>query len=476
MQLAPGPIPPISGSWYDQSIEDPGLVSHVVGALASLDALEPQMDITLAPSAVLDDALPDSGELAGLDELDQNLPSWSNALSQWDDPTIDSIADAGSRAIGDVYSELPAEAWQPLPPEQIFEAGQPLQVGGISPQVSLSNLTNPGATGFLVGDQYQFSIAGFLNENKQGLLVTAPLWAQFTKDGTDQPQFRVGTSDATGAFTYSGTWGPGDTGSWSGYFLTLDQGQVTNQTPNVDWVVVALGTPASVASALYAKLLSKRPQGSTPVPLTPPVASPALSVTPAAPSMPTFVSTTPSGLAAPVQVPDYATYLDVYVAGATDTLVRNIGTLQDKLDFVTSAGATYRALYPLVPADAAVLAAALQRVRDFYASVPPAAAEPVQPTPAAAPSVELMNTTSPGDRNFLVGESWALTVRGQPNSEVVISGAKDGQALTPAVLGQTNAAGEFRLSGTMSAAEVGDWSESYAVGGANVGSLNFGVR
>jgi hypothetical protein len=166
----------------------------------------------------------------------------------------------------------------------------------------------------------------------------------------------------------------------------------------------------------------------------------------------------------------------VYVAGATDTLVRNIGTLQDKLDFVTSAGATYRALYPLVPADAAVLAAALQRVRDFYASVPPAAAEPVQPPPAAAPSVDLQNTTRPGNRDFLVGDAWALTVSGAVVAQVVISGSKDGQALTPAVLGQTNSAGEFRLSGTMSAAEVGDWSESYTVGGANVGSLNFGVR
>jgi len=99
-----------------------------------------------------------------------------------------------------------------------------------------------------------------------------------------------------------------------------------------------------------------------------------------------YVLTVASGQGNPTIVPDYATYLQTYVDGATNVEVQHVGSLSDKLGFVQNASDTYQALYPGVPADPATLTAALNTVSNFY-SQPGGAAPPPPPTPPPAPPI-----------------------------------------------------------------------------------------
>ncbi len=100
------------------------------------------------------------------------------------------------------------------------------------------------------------------------------------------------------------------------------------------------------------------------------------------------------------------------------------------------------------------------------------------PVPSDAPLfATLANLTERArDLNFRVGDRWELVVTGKHDKDVEISGTYNRQPLTPLVLGQTNSAGRFVLDGSMSEAEVGDWTEQYKVGGEQVpGGFTFTV-
>lgn len=75
------------------------------------------------------------------------------------------------------------------------------------------------------------------------------------------------------------------------------------------------------------------------------------------------------------------------------------------------------------------------------------------------------------------GDTWKIQVTGgQPNSPVVVTfsgnNPNSGQS---GVLGNTGALGNFSTTGTIQASQVGDWVETYTVGGVNAGSFSFSV-
>jgi hypothetical protein len=128
------------------------------------------------------------------------------------------------------------------------------------------------------------------------------------------------------------------------------------------------------------------------------------------------------------------------------------------------------------------------------AYVPPAAAPPTAVNPLASNpsfwdvligstpatsgsqgvSATMVNTSRPG-QSLQVGDSWALTVTGAPNSPVSNSATQNGTALGTTPYGSTNGAGVFTLNGTATASTVGNWSETWSVGGVNAPALNFTV-
>jgi len=77
------------------------------------------------------------------------------------------------------------------------------------------------------------------------------------------------------------------------------------------------------------------------------------------------------------------------------------------------------------------------------------------------PSIQLTNTTRGGSTVFYVGDNWTLSIGGGlPNAAVI--GIANGN-FTP--YGSTDGNGNWSLSGYMSQGDVGQWSESWTVGG-----------
>jgi hypothetical protein len=106
-----------------------------------------------------------------------------------------------------------------------------------------------------------------------------------------------------------------------------------------------------------------------------------------------------------------------------------------------------------------------------------AAATPAARTESTAPVTVRLNASGGlNPARIAVGENWALTITGPPNSPVIIGGTKNGAALKPVTLGSTDASGNFVLYGQAGPGDVGAWSETYTVGGvAWPGTLNFQV-
>jgi hypothetical protein len=98
-------------------------------------------------------------------------------------------------------------------------------------------------------------------------------------------------------------------------------------------------------------------------------------------------------------------------------------------------------------------------------------------TPAAqgARGGQLSFSTSRGGTSLQVGDTWTIRITGAtPGSPVTVVGGKNG-ARDSNVMGSTDGSGNFSLSGTLTADQVGTWSESWSVGGASSGSFSFTV-
>ncbi|MGO9131976.1 MAG: beta strand repeat-containing protein [Bryobacteraceae bacterium] len=95
---------------------------------------------------------------------------------------------------------------------------------------------------------------------------------------------------------------------------------------------------------------------------------------------------------------------------------------------------------------------------------------------ASQVTVQVSNTTRPGNTNFNVGDSFQIGVQGPPNQQVTntVNQNNNGWSTTP--YGYTDSSGNFSLSGTMSSSAVGSWTEVWAAAGIQATpTLSFAV-
>jgi hypothetical protein len=92
-------------------------------------------------------------------------------------------------------------------------------------------------------------------------------------------------------------------------------------------------------------------------------------------------------------------------------------------------------------------------------------------TPA---SVTLTNVSRPG-QPLAAGDGFLLTIKGAPNSPVVGSASQNGTSLGSTPWGNTDSTGVKQINGTMSAPNVGNWVETWTVGGGPPANLSFSV-
>lgn len=92
-----------------------------------------------------------------------------------------------------------------------------------------------------------------------------------------------------------------------------------------------------------------------------------------------------------------------------------------------------------------------------------------------AGSVAFTNITSGNASQFRVGDSWRVSISGaSPNQPIVVTGVQNGKSSTTQ-LGVTDASGAWTSTGTMDASTVGNWTESWSVGGVPAAQLSFTV-
>jgi len=104
----------------------------------------------------------------------------------------------------------------------------------------------------------------------------------------------------------------------------------------------------------------------------------------------------------------------------------------------------------------------------------PAAAAP----PPAAPisGGRLAFTSSRGSNSLQVGDTWLVSITGaSPNMPVTVSGSMPSGAFSGSAMGSTDGAGNFSKAGAVSAADIGNWAENWAVGGVSSGAVSFSV-
>jgi hypothetical protein len=94
---------------------------------------------------------------------------------------------------------------------------------------------------------------------------------------------------------------------------------------------------------------------------------------------------------------------------------------------------------------------------------------------SAAPSVNLSNSSGGSSNSFNVGDSWQIVVTGAPNATVQASASQNGTSLGTSTMGTIGANGQLILQGTFTSSQVGNWTESWTVGGQSAGSITFSV-
>lgn len=103
-------------------------------------------------------------------------------------------------------------------------------------------------------------------------------------------------------------------------------------------------------------------------------------------------------------------------------------------------------------------------------------AGPTQPVATSYPiSVRLVNNSGGSNSTFNVGDSWTITVTGPPNSAVTAGATQNGTSLGTSPMGTIDSRGQLVITGTMAAAQVGSWVETWNVAGKQVGNIAFAV-
>jgi len=128
-------------------------------------------------------------------------------------------------------------------------------------------------------------------------------------------------------------------------------------------------------------------------------------------------------------------------------------------------------------------AAAQQAAGNYIvASSIPIAANPLTSTQVTQQAVQTSSGGSGGmnfsfqPSGYAVGDTWTMQISGAtPNSPVSISASQNGTALGTTPFGNTDANGNWSLSGTFDSTTIGSWVETVMIGGASVGTVSFTI-
>lgn len=228
MRLDPGPIPPLSASWLDTSIDQPGFTGLVTAQLAGVDPLEQQMDALVDPAATFELALPDDGVMSALDQVDQINGDHAALAGEWQIAPLDAYKTQGDAAILDAVQNTPGEAWTPVPEPAGYEGPAPAPPSPGAPGVTIANLTRPGASDFFEGEQYEITV----QMPTEGLVLAQYYQTQvqlyWWSPAGDKGNFSLGTTDLNGRLGYSGVWPAGSAGWHAAFVATSSDG---SQTP-----------------------------------------------------------------------------------------------------------------------------------------------------------------------------------------------------------------------------------------------------
>ena len=144
--------------------------------------------------------------------------------------------------------------------------------------------------------------------------------------------------------------------------------------------------------------------------------------------------------------------------------------------------ARYVAQYNTAYATASI---ALQsQVQSGQISVPssyvaPNALNTSAPSPSASSvtkAVTINNVSGGSNSQFRVGDGFSVGVYGPyPNQQVIVMGTKNGISTGGSMVGITDGGGRATITGVFGPGDVGNWSETWLVGGLPLGQLSFSV-
>lgn len=95
------------------------------------------------------------------------------------------------------------------------------------------------------------------------------------------------------------------------------------------------------------------------------------------------------------------------------------------------------------------------------------------PSPVIGSSATLTNLTAYGNASFTVGDQWQVSLTGGPGNQVYVDSTLNGVELPGAVEGTIGADHTLVLTGQMTKAAVGVWSQTWWVGSNQVATFNF---
>lgn len=127
--------------------------------------------------------------------------------------------------------------------------------------------------------------------------------------------------------------------------------------------------------------------------------------------------------------------------------------------------------------DSADTATSLGRI-DFEVLAKTSAAPTTPTVSTPAPTINFKNVTTGDPQFLLVGDSWEITITGQPGQNVYGTNIVGGKPTT--LMGTIGSDGTLTLKGTITADQVGVWDETWSIGDSadtatNLGKIDFQV-
>lgn len=114
----------------------------------------------------------------------------------------------------------------------------------------------------------------------------------------------------------------------------------------------------------------------------------------------------------------------------------------------------------------------------YYSAPTPQESAPVYAAAGSNynPVVSFASSRGGSGASLRPGDTWTIQiVNGPPGAAVTVTGGKNGQNAANS-MGSTNSQGGWSTSGTITADQVGQWSENWSVGGIPAGGFTFSVQ